>query len=63
MWGHSSKIKIKVSFCVLWVVGVLPERAPVYTWLCTWLVPTEARIGCWIPGTGVIGGCEPPCGC
>lgn len=26
------------------------------------VVPTEARKGLWIPGTGVTEGCEPPCG-
>lgn len=28
-----------------------------------YLVYVEARKGCHIPGTGVIDGCELPCGC
>lgn len=38
----------------------------VCTYVCVLLVclmPTEARRGCWVPGTGVIDSSEPPCGC
>lgn len=27
------------------------------------VAPMEIRKGCQIPGPGVLGGCEPPCGC
>lgn len=30
---------------------------------CICLVPVAARIGHWLPGTGLTDGCEPPSGC